>query len=451
MRDMRNSFELPIVELSEEMSPERSRMYRALRHAGKDVRSLAMFLAMGASLGPDQEAVRRALPEHALDVRIHRLRRERKDHEIGPQTDETLFEGFEATDIDPARFQEYLRVILPAQWLDRAHLHEIRMNPRHVLLETPGLEHVPKAAHCTIYFNGKAPDIEIVQNEFKDLDGEYAVRELLTSLTTHEIIHGNDWRSSPDLSTEDAKKLHAWVNRLRSSSAAVHFPESGGIKHAPTHSREAVESMKDTEYFAELMAEALQTHSGYPDTVHSTGEFQQLFETYLRQIHTATPESAQEHSRLVLWYLSKAASSFDLPKSISTQESARQKVITHYRLARARRFMQFVPDPLLRDTLLSLLHSSEERARDVHHASDVSILDVIERSGLNENAKNAALQWEEIVKQLRAIREDAVWEQETAESLTALSRRLKDFVEQRGELSESDQKKLRAILLRLTR
>ncbi len=415
------------------MSPERSQMFGALREAAKHIPTLAACVAIGTVVGPDQKV---------------------KPINVESVKEPTAFEGFEAMDIDPVVLQEYFRIILPAQWLDRAHLSRIQMNPERSFLALPGLEDKVKVAQCRIFSDGRVPQVEIVHEEFKDLDGEYALRELLTTVAIHEAVHANDWKTSKDLLPKDAARLHALVRALRSGPHKLHFEESEGIIQKPGHSHESIEELKDTEYFAEFMPAVLQVHSGYPQIVKTQEEFKQCFGAFLEQMKGASPESARAHTDAALWYLSKVAPSFDLLRSLSVQEAAREKVITRYRLARAKRFIESVPDPLLRDALDALLHSHEEAATDIAHLSDISIDERIERAGLGHqpHVKEAATAWERIVKHLRAIREDAVWERETAESLTSFSKNLHVFVDRYDEaldqLSPVEQKRVRSILLR---
>ncbi len=113
-------------------------------------------------------------------------------------------------------------------------------------------------------------------------------------------------------------------------------------------------------------------------------------------------------------------------------------VMTRYRLARAKRFVELVPDPLLRDQLKLVLDS----------APLLSAPESVEHTNMDADTKQVLAVWEHLVKQLRLIREDAMAEHESAESLAVLSKRLREFVEHYEELSEIDQKKLRVTLLR---
>lgn len=433
---MRMKSEQPIhIEKQAEhsISPERSRMLSVFQEAAQHIPALAACFAMATAVGPDQVI---------------------KPHKAETVAEPTVFEGFEAMDIDPVVLREYFELILPAKWLDSSHLSRIQMSPERSFLALPGLEDKTKVAQCRIFPDGRVPQIEIVHEEFKDLDGEYALRELLTTVAVHEAIHANDWKTSKDLTPKDAAKLHALIRALRSGPHKMDFVESGGIVQKPGHSVESTEDLKDTEYFAEFMPDVLQVHSGYPQVIQTQDEFKRCFGAFLEQIKGASAESARAHTEAALWYLSKVAPSFDLLRSLSLQEGAREKVITRYRLARAKRFIASVPDPLLRDVLGALLHSHEEAAMDVVHHSDVSADELIERAGVGHqpHVKEAVAAWGRIVKHLRAIREDAVWERETAESLTVFSKNLHVFVEGYEEavdgLSDPERKKVRSILLR---
>lgn len=115
-------------------------------------------------------------------------------------------------------------------------------------------------------------------------------------------------------------------------------------------------------------------------------------------------------------------------------------VMTRYRLARAKRFVELVPDLLLRDRLKTVLDS----------ALLTTATASVEHNGMDGDAKQVLVVWDHLVKQLRLICEDAVSEHESAESLAVLSKRLCEFIERYEELSETEQKKIRVILLRTT-
>lgn len=238
------------------------------------------------------------------DLERQKLRREfAADHEAEGKRGAS-FEGFRSYDIPPELMGEYVRAAYPRSWTRSTNVREVGIRPKNVPMTLPGYENSSEYAHCSIPFDGSPGEITVT-TEAMTVSPKQVLDQLFSDKLAHEFAHANDWRSSPDLSTEESVELRYQILQLVKSPGRPKFSYPEGIE-ARGGKVAAQTDQRMVEYFAELVSFslAMRLWAGEGMKKLNWARWDAELSERLQNTYEASGDDGRENARAVHWYFS---------------------------------------------------------------------------------------------------------------------------------------------------
>jgi len=250
-----------------------------------------MLKELKGSMGEDMVSVTMQMHQEYARTAQHRTMR-------------TKLEGFRNLDVSDEAVRKYLSRRYPRAWLSQTG--RIAVNPHLVTINYPGFDNKPEFGHCERHMDGGPIGIEFTSKDLKETEKiqELQVGKAMEALQ-HEVAHAVDWSSNGSLDEKQSLTLmyQAWHASADPGRPKFSYPES--IKAQSPEKRPAMAYGRMTEFFAELMSNAMDVENG--DT---WDEWEHAVARMLVNDFKAEPKSAEKDARFVREFFEWTAPGF---------------------------------------------------------------------------------------------------------------------------------------------
>ncbi len=216
-------------------------------------------------------------------------------------------QGFEALDVDLKLVKQFFQETIPEAWWAHGHLKTFKVNPHYVPMGYKGFEGQVEYGHCEIPGDGNQVTIEFTSEKLNKKETEmhsYVLYQLFDT-ALHELAHGADFVSAPNLNSEQVLTL-MYLNLMAVNEEGrpkFNYPEE--VMPIDASQQKNQLHIKRIEFFAELMREALKFQ--YGDDWESWGE---EFMNRLQTRYHASHEGAVHSVNLIRTHLEMTAPGF---------------------------------------------------------------------------------------------------------------------------------------------